>query len=104
MTPACIAVIDIGKTNAKLALVEAETYQREFVPYGTPCSERFDPATQQLEILKCEVEALRAMGPAWVLMKGGHAEGDTLTGIENLIGSHLDDQLRGEAGGGVHLG
>ena len=25
MTPARIAVIDIGKTNAKLALVEAET-------------------------------------------------------------------------------
>jgi serine O-acetyltransferase len=30
------------------------------VPYGTPCSDRFDPATQQLEILKCEVETLRA--------------------------------------------
>ncbi|KGJ20443.1 bifunctional hydroxymethylpyrimidine kinase/phosphomethylpyrimidine kinase [Paracoccus sanguinis] len=26
-------------------------------------------------------EALRAMGPAWVLMKGGHAEGDTLTDL-----------------------
>ena len=26
---------------------------------GTPCSERFDPATQQLEMLKCEVEQLR---------------------------------------------
>ena len=29
------------------------------MPYGTPCSERFDPATQQLEILKCEVEQLQ---------------------------------------------
>jgi serine O-acetyltransferase len=31
-----------------------------FVPYGTPCSEKFDPATQKYEILKCELEMLRA--------------------------------------------
>ena len=31
-----------------------------FVPYGTPCSEKFDPVTQRYEILKCELEALRA--------------------------------------------
>lgn len=30
-----------------------------FVPYGTPCSERFDPVTQRYELLKCELEALR---------------------------------------------
>lgn len=30
-----------------------------FVPYGTPCSESFDPATQQIELLRCEVEQLR---------------------------------------------
>lgn len=45
---------------ARPILVEAAAYQKPFVPYGTPCSERFDPATQQLEILKCEVETLRA--------------------------------------------
>lgn len=44
---------------ARATLVEAETYAKSFVPYGTPCSERFDPATQQLEMLKCEVEQLR---------------------------------------------
>jgi serine O-acetyltransferase len=44
---------------ARPTLVDAEQYQRHFVPYGTPCSERFDPQTQQLELLKCEVEALR---------------------------------------------
>jgi serine O-acetyltransferase len=43
---------------ARPTLVDAGTYN-SFVPYGTPCSERFDPATQQLEILKCEVETLR---------------------------------------------
>lgn len=45
---------------ARSTLIEAEDYQKGFMPYGTPCSERFDPATQQLEILKCEVETLRA--------------------------------------------
>ncbi|KQU49646.1 serine acetyltransferase [Sphingomonas sp. Leaf339] len=30
-----------------------------FVPYGTPCSENFDPATQKTELLRCEVEHLR---------------------------------------------
>lgn len=31
-----------------------------FVPYGTPCSEKFDPTTQRYEILRCELETLRA--------------------------------------------
>ncbi|WP_340314821.1 serine O-acetyltransferase EpsC [Rhizorhabdus argentea] len=44
---------------AKPMLVDAREYQRGFVPYGTPCSERFDPQTQQLEILRCELETLR---------------------------------------------
>ena len=44
---------------AKPKLVDAKEYQRGFVPYGTPCSERFDPQTQQLEILRCELETLR---------------------------------------------
>ncbi|MES2497887.1 MAG: serine O-acetyltransferase EpsC [Pseudomonadota bacterium] len=44
---------------AKPMLVDAREYQKGFVPYGTPCSERFDPQTQQLEILRCELEVLR---------------------------------------------
>jgi serine O-acetyltransferase len=44
---------------ARPTLIDAADYQKGFVPYGTPCSERFDPATQQLEILKCEVEQLQ---------------------------------------------
>ncbi|MFW2852789.1 serine O-acetyltransferase EpsC [Sphingomonas sp. TX0543] len=31
----------------------------KFVPYGTPCSELFDPATQKVESLRCELEAMR---------------------------------------------
>ncbi len=45
---------------ARATLIGAADYQKGFMPYGTPCSERFDPATQQLELLRCEVEALRA--------------------------------------------
>jgi serine O-acetyltransferase len=43
---------------ARPTLTDAQSYHA-FIPYGTPCSERFDPATQQLELLKCEVETLR---------------------------------------------
>ncbi|TKD50634.1 serine O-acetyltransferase EpsC [Sphingomonas baiyangensis] len=44
---------------AKPVPVEAETYQRAFVPYGTPCAQQFDPATQKIELLRCELETLR---------------------------------------------
>ena len=30
-----------------------------FVPYGTPCSEQFDPQTQKVELLRCELEAMK---------------------------------------------
>jgi serine O-acetyltransferase len=30
-----------------------------FVPYGTPCAEMFDPQTQKVELLRCELEAMR---------------------------------------------
>jgi serine O-acetyltransferase len=43
---------------ARPTLVDAEQYGKGFVPYGTPCSGMFDPETQKLEILKCEVEQL----------------------------------------------
>jgi serine O-acetyltransferase len=43
---------------ARQMLVDVTAYQREFMPYGTPCSEAFDPATQKLELLQCEVETL----------------------------------------------
>jgi len=44
---------------ARPTLVEAEHYARDFVPYGTPCSEACDPQIQKLEALQCEVEQLR---------------------------------------------
>jgi serine O-acetyltransferase len=59
---------------ARSTLMGASEYQQAFMPYGTPCSEKFDPATQQLEILKCEVEALRAKLAAFVEVEEGKAK------------------------------
>ena len=45
---------------ARSTLVEAEQSSSSFLPYGTPCRQMFDPSTQKLEILQCELEQLRA--------------------------------------------
>ena len=63
---------------ARSTLVEAREYQRDFVPYGTPCSELFDPATQRLELMRCELEALRARLDALL------AERDARSPVEEL--------------------
>ncbi len=44
---------------AKPMLVEVKPETQNFVPYGTPCSDRFDPATQKLELLQCEMETMQ---------------------------------------------
>jgi len=45
--------------KARSTLVPAETWQQEFMPYGTPCTDKFDPATQKLELLQCEMEVMQ---------------------------------------------
>jgi len=44
---------------ARPTLVGAEQYAKDFVPYGTPCSEALDPQSQKLELLQCEIEQMR---------------------------------------------
>ena len=44
---------------AKAVPIDAEAHARAFMPYGTPCSQKYDPETQKLEILRCELEVLR---------------------------------------------
>jgi serine O-acetyltransferase len=44
---------------AKPTLMEVTPETQNFVPYGTPCSERFDPSTQKLELLQCELLAMQ---------------------------------------------
>lgn len=44
---------------ARPTLVAAEQYGRDFLPYGTPCTERLDSESQKLESLQCELEQLK---------------------------------------------
>lgn len=44
---------------ARSTLVEVGDQTRGFVPYGTPCAAVFDPETQKLELMRCEIEQLR---------------------------------------------
>lgn len=44
---------------ARATMVEGGRSDKSFVPYGTPCSEMFDPETQKVELLRCEIDTLR---------------------------------------------
>ena len=56
--PAGTTVVGIP---ARATTIEGGTApeQPRFGPYGTPCSEAFDPATQKMEIMRCELETMR---------------------------------------------
>lgn len=46
--------------KARSTLVAAETYAKEFLPYGTPCKEPCEPSgVQRVEVLETEVARLR---------------------------------------------
>ncbi|MDQ2877468.1 MAG: serine acetyltransferase [Pseudomonadota bacterium] len=44
---------------ARATMVEGGQQPEKFLAYGTPCSEMFDPATQKLELMRCEMETMR---------------------------------------------
>jgi serine O-acetyltransferase len=46
--------------KARSTLVKAETWAKDFMPYGTPCKEPCEPGVQRLEDLEAQVVALRA--------------------------------------------
>jgi serine O-acetyltransferase len=46
--------------KARSTLVKAETWAKDFIPYGTPCKEPCEPSGQRVESLESEVAALRA--------------------------------------------
>lgn len=46
--------------KARSTLVEAETWAKDFMPYGTPCKEPCEPGGQRIESLEAEVAVLRA--------------------------------------------
>jgi serine O-acetyltransferase len=45
---------------ARPTMIEGGKSEKRFVPYGTPCSDMFDPETQKVELLRCELEQLKA--------------------------------------------
>jgi serine O-acetyltransferase len=45
---------------AKPVVMAAEEFAKPFLPYGTPCAQKFDPETQKLELLRCELEVLKS--------------------------------------------
>ncbi len=45
---------------AKPVMMAAEDYVKPFLPYGTPCAQKFDPETQKLELLRCEIDVLKS--------------------------------------------
>ncbi len=46
--------------KAHSTLIAAETWAKDFMPYGTPCKEPCEPGGQRFEELEAEVAALRA--------------------------------------------
>lgn len=61
---------------AKPVPVEVKPATQDFVPYGTPCTDRFDPATQKLELLQCEIETLQKRVAQLLDERGGdHPKG-----------------------------
>lgn len=67
---------------ARQMLVDITAYQRDFVPYGTPCRDALDPATQKLELLQCEVERLnKLLGE--VMAERGKQPGSGMTSVSD---------------------
>ena len=48
--------------------------QKRFLPYGTPCSQMFDPQTQKVELLRCELEQMRKRLDALIAERDGEAD------------------------------
>lgn len=63
--------------KARSTLVAAETWQKDFIPYGTPCKEPCtelgEAGVQRFEELQAEVAALRAQVEALLTERGGVA-------------------------------
>jgi len=45
--------------KARSTLVKAETWAKEFMPYGTPCEEPCEPGNQRIESLEEQIATLR---------------------------------------------
>ncbi len=62
---------------AKPMLVDASEYVRAFTPYGTPCCDGFDPQTQKLELLQCQLVEMQGRIAALMAERDARGEGAT---------------------------
>lgn len=60
---------------ARQMLVDVTAYQREFLPYGTPCSDCPDPDKQKIEALQNEMEQLQQRLNALLEERAGRDDG-----------------------------
>ena len=60
--------------KARSTLIPAETWAKDFIPYGTPCQDPCEPGNQRVDELAAEVVALRAQVEALLAQQGGGAE------------------------------
>ena len=63
--------------KARSTLVKAETWAKEFMPYGTPCKEPCEPSGQRIEDLEAEVAALRGQVEALLAERGAAKDAGT---------------------------
>ncbi len=61
---------------ARPTVIEGGKAEPAFIPYGTPCRDMFDPETQKLELLRCEVEQLRKQVAALIAERDAVPEGE----------------------------
>ena len=65
---------------AKPTLMDAEQYQKDFMPYGTVCSDLCDPAGQRLEAMKSEIDRLQSRIDALIAERKKSGEREDLFG------------------------
>jgi serine O-acetyltransferase len=59
--------------KARSTLVPAETWLKDFIPYGTPCDEACEPSVERVQQLEDELKALRAEVAALKVAAGAAA-------------------------------
>lgn len=57
--------------KARSALVKAETWAKDFMPYGTPCREPCEPSGQRVEEIEAELSDLRRQVEALLAERDG---------------------------------
>jgi len=57
--------------KARSTLVKAETWAKDFMPYGTPCKEPCEPGNPCLEDMEAEIASLREQVDALMAERGG---------------------------------